>query len=202
MSEFSWGETAVRFPWLLISGERTHDEPVIQTRLRMQACLHTHFPALWPEALARMGGNLATGKRVWGRGQRAAILSGGLPRGLNHLQPPWRKCAVKLESRTRKDRQKERRIHREEGTFGKLGKEPRKLEISVGTIQFLSHHQLYQPCLHDSQESSCLDRQHRIRELISPPWWESLRLCQSVMLLVQTLTSSYWTQISLWITDL
>lgn len=73
MSKFSRGEIAVRFWWLLISCKRTHDESVIQKWLRRHACLHTYLPALWPEALARMGGHLATVKQGSGeRGQRAA----------------------------------------------------------------------------------------------------------------------------------
>ena len=77
MSECSLGETAGKFGWLLIPCRRTLDEPVIQKQLHMQACLHTQLLALWPEALARMGGSLVTVMEGFGEhGQIAAGLWG------------------------------------------------------------------------------------------------------------------------------
>lgn len=158
VSKFSPGETAVRFRWLLISGKRTHDESVIQKWLRIQACLHTYFPALWPEALARMGGSLATVKQRSGKwGQTRGPLSYWLHRVLNHLQPRWRKCAVQLKSRTQKNGQNDRQIYREGSTLRKIGKEWKNLEICVGRTKFLHHYQHYQPCLNKIPKNHCLD---------------------------------------------
>lgn len=142
-----------------------------------QPCDQTH----WQERVAIW----RQGCRAWGRGQRVAILSGRLPKGLNHLQPPWRKCSVTPESRTQDDRQKERQIYRKEGTFRKLGKEQRTKKIR-------------DQCRDDtiSQPSSALSARptrlprillswHKFRELMSSPWWESLHLCQSAMMLIK-----------------
>lgn len=199
MSKFSRGATAVRFRWWSISRKRTHDEPVIQHWLRPRECLHTSCPAPWPDALGRTGGNLATVQQPSGDGARG-LLSCGLPRALTRWQPPWRKCAVKLQSGTQKNGQCGRHTSREGGALREIGKEQRKSESSVESPELLSCCQLYQLYVTTSPRITLPWHDNTESESWFPTSGENHPFVVFNHMLRKTRTCSYWPQISLWIT--